>query len=160
MPNDLTKCPYCGTAITSKDSYYAHWECGSVEHGRDIVRSTQCKLNVANAEIEKLRGIKKHNADELDKCFEQQVYKDNAKLSAEVETLREELTGKHQDIELACHAKAEAAWKPLHDILEKHLDKSLSEIKTLREELVQVGIKLGACYEEITELKQKGESDE
>lgn len=90
MPNDLTKCPYCGTAITSKDSYYAHWECGSVEHGRDIVRSTQCKLNVANAEIEKLRGIKKHNADELDKCFEQQVYKDNAKLSAEVETLREE----------------------------------------------------------------------
>ena len=92
-------------------------------------------------------------------------------LEAEIKTLRGELMGKHQDIELACHAKAEAAWKPVHDILEKHLDKSLAEVKTLREEnkrvnreLIQMGIKIGGAYGEIEELKQelrqKGEGND
>lgn len=51
------KCPFCGASVAymSISRLYADWSCRSFKHGEDPTQSVECKLNVAEAVVERLR---------------------------------------------------------------------------------------------------------
>lgn len=70
--NDLSKCPWCGSAAAWFDEFrgrsgYARWQCGSYKAGDNPTQVEYCLIEELTAEIDRLNEILKQSETECAK---------------------------------------------------------------------------------------------